>query len=46
VRIQPIHLQESVEGVWRAFSAAAPDPVGVPAAGLLPVPDAAAPHYA
>ncbi len=46
VRIQPIHLQESLEGVWRAFRSQAPAPLGVPAQGLLSVPAASAPHYA
>ena len=45
VRIQPIRLQESVEGVWRAFGAV-PHSVHVPTAGLLQAPDAATPHYA
>ena len=46
VRIQPLHLQESVEGVWRAFSTGVRDPVAIPAPGLLQVPAASAPHYA
>ncbi len=46
VRIQPIHLQESIEGVWRAFSGGVRDPVAVPAPGLLSVPATSAAHYA
>jgi len=46
VRIQPIHLQESLEGVWRAFAAGDADPVAIPAPGLLSVPTASAAHYA
>jgi len=46
VRIQPLHLQESIEGVWRAFSSGVRDPVSIPAPGLLSVPAASASHYA
>ena len=46
VRIQPMQLQESVEGVWRAFSAEARVPIGVPATGIVQVADAAPAHYA
>jgi glutamate synthase (NADPH/NADH) large chain/glutamate synthase (ferredoxin) len=46
VRIQPLHLQESLEGVWRAFSTGVRDPVAVPATGLLSIPATSAPHYA
>jgi glutamate synthase (ferredoxin) len=46
VRIQPIHLQESLEGVWRAFSGGVRDPVAVPAPAVLPLPASSAPHYA
>ena len=46
VRIQPIHLQESVEGVWRVFSTEARSPVAAPPAGLLSLPATSTPHYA
>src|SRR5262249_15026548 len=46
VRIQPLHLQESFEGVWRAFSEVTRDPVSLPTPGQLPVPVASAAHYA
>jgi len=46
VRIQPLHLQESVEGVWRAFSGSIRDPVFIPAPGLLSVQAASASTYA
>jgi glutamate synthase domain-containing protein 3 len=46
VRIQPIHLQESLEGVWRAFSSGVRDPVAVSAPAVLSVPASSAPHYA
>jgi glutamate synthase domain-containing protein 3 len=46
VRIQPIHLQESLEGVWRAFSSGVHDPVAIPEPAVLSVPASPAPHYA
>ena len=46
VRIQPLHLQESLEGVWRAFSSAAWDSVSLPVPSQLPVPAASAAQYA
>jgi glutamate synthase domain-containing protein 3 len=46
VRIQPIHLQESLEGVWRAFSGGVRDPVAVSAPAVLSVPATSTPHYA
>ena len=46
VRIQPIHLQESLEGVWRAFSAGVRDPVAIPAPAVLSISASTAPHYA
>jgi glutamate synthase domain-containing protein 3 len=46
VRIQPIHLQESLEGVWRAFSGGMGDPVAVTAPAVVSVPESSAPHYA
>ena len=46
VRIQPIHLQESLEGVWRAFSGGVRDPVPIPAPVALSVPVSSSPHYA
>jgi glutamate synthase (NADPH) large chain len=46
VRIQPLHLQESLEGVWRAFSGAAWDSVSLPVPGQLPVQAASAAQYA
>ncbi|HKM67857.1 MAG TPA: glutamate synthase large subunit [Candidatus Acidoferrum sp.] len=46
VRIQPIHLQETLEGVWRAFSGGVRDPVVVPAPGVLSVTATSTPHYA
>src|SRR5712671_2864743 len=46
VRIQPIHLQESLEGVWRAFSGGVRDPVGVPTPAVLSVPASSASQYA
>ena len=46
VRIQPIHLQESLEGVWCAFSAGVRDPVAASPTGVLSVPATSASHYA
>jgi glutamate synthase domain-containing protein 3 len=46
VRIQPIHLQESLEGVWRAFSGGVRDPVSVPTPAVLSVPASSASQYA
>ena len=46
VRIQPIHLQESLEGVWRAFPGGVRDPVVVPGPAVLSAPASSAPHYA
>jgi glutamate synthase (ferredoxin) len=46
VRIQPIHLQESLEGVWCAFSSGVRDPVALPAPAVLSVPASSAPNYA
>jgi glutamate synthase domain-containing protein 3 len=46
IRIQPIHLQESLEGVWRAFLGGVRDPVAVPAPAVLSAPASSAPHYA
>jgi glutamate synthase (ferredoxin) len=46
VRIQPLHLQESIEGVWRAFSVAVRDPVAVLAPGLPSVAATSASSYA
>ncbi len=46
VRIQPIHLQESLEGVWSVFSPAVSDPVVLPAASPLSVPAISTPRYA
>jgi glutamate synthase domain-containing protein 3 len=46
IRIQPIHLQESLEGVWRAFAGDVRDPVAVPAPAVLSAPASSAPHYA
>jgi glutamate synthase (NADPH/NADH) large chain/glutamate synthase (ferredoxin) len=48
VRVQPVHLQETLEGVWRSFSASVRDPVSlsVPPVGVLPVATTPAPYYA
>ena len=46
VRVQPLHLQESREGVWRAFFSDVPDRVSIPAPGLFPMQAAATPNYA
>jgi hypothetical protein len=46
VRIQPIHLQQSLEGVWCAFSGGVRGPVSIPAPAALSVPASSATHYA
>ena len=46
VRVQPLHLQESIEGVWRVFASNVRDPVAIPAPGVLSLPEASAAHYA
>jgi glutamate synthase domain-containing protein 3 len=46
VRIQPIHLQESLQGVWSSFSGGVRDPVVVPAPEAFSVPASSAPQYA
>jgi len=46
VRIQPVHLQESLEGVWRSFSGGVRDPVVVAIPGVVSQPAPSAPHYA
>jgi glutamate synthase domain-containing protein 3 len=45
VRIQPIHLQESLEGVWSVFPGGVRDPVAVAVPPALAIPAASAPHY-
>jgi len=46
VRVQPIHLQESLEGVWSSFSGGARDPVVVAISAVVPQPAPSAPRYA
>ncbi len=46
VRIQPIHLQGTIEAAWGAVPATKPDSIPVPAGDFLGIPVSPAPHYA
>jgi glutamate synthase (ferredoxin) len=46
VRIQPIHLQGTVEETWRVVPANVVDSVPLPATNFLEIPASPAPHYA
>jgi glutamate synthase domain-containing protein 3 len=46
VRIQPIHLQGTVEAAWRVVPSSEAESMPIPAPNFLEIPATPAPHYA